>query len=403
MRFPGRVSKNLHEDDIEEIQRFFVRATTIASKMGAYTQSLVQFEDRDQKRESIGSPPDVSEDECYGRHIGQWALIGHGADQLQEEIAYALENPEKFRLEYQDDAEDFAGFLVDIPMQSGVDRPSVVRTMKPALREKNLRLTPQATSVMQAFCDSPHVIAKAIHYLAPEDGRKVRIDDLKYGLTASNVPAKQILPTTSGSVKSKLVHALLTSTRPLSQKELVDRAGVSAQSFRNHREELQAFEVIQELDEGWIVSLPYREADLDGKDGLPYYTLLGQDGPHADRKCEADELKEESIQGALYEAMLVLEDTGTFSDPDHPVAQPIYGSLSESDLETLRECRLSWRGLIRFVVALREESPLAIGDESVDAKSVNISVERSTVKTGRPPDQAGMSSFESQQASVTGD
>lgn len=166
-----------------------------------------------------------------------------GVDQLHDDIEYALEHPAEFDLEYQDDAAHYADFLVDIPIQSGVDRPTVVRTLKAVLEDKDLRLTRHTASVLQGFCDSTHDIAKAIHYLPPEDGWKIRLDGVKYAL--QHLPSTRIVPSTSGTTKSKVLHTLLAARRPLSQTELCNRADVSTQSFRNHHEELVAFDLIR--------------------------------------------------------------------------------------------------------------------------------------------------------------
>lgn len=114
-------------------------------------------------------------------------------------------------------------------------------------------------------------------------------------------------------------------------------------------------------------------------------------------------LREESLQGALYEALIALEDSHVFRDTTHPVGQPIYGRLSEADVQTLLDHRPSWSGLVEFVVALREADPLGIGDEQTPIEGLTIQTIRSTATIGRPPNQASLSSFEAEQPAVVGD
>jgi len=174
---------------------------------------------------------------------------------------------------------------------------------------------------------------------------------------------------------------------------------VSTQSFRNHRQELQAFDLIRETKTGWVVCLPYREVDVDD-DGLPYYALVDET-PHSDRKLDSG-LREESLQGALYEAIVALEDSHVLRDITNPVTQPIYGRLSEDDLPTLLKHRPSWSGLVEFVVALREGDPLGIGDERTPTERITMQGTQSTATIGRPPDQASLSSFEAEQTAEVG-
>jgi len=57
LRLPGRVTSDMKTGGRKDLQQCMVRMATIASKMGLYTQSRVQFEPRDEKREAIGKAP----------------------------------------------------------------------------------------------------------------------------------------------------------------------------------------------------------------------------------------------------------------------------------------------------------------------------------------------------------
>jgi len=368
-----------------------VRSTTIASKMGAYTQSRVQFEPNADKRQAIGEPPMVDAADPTGTHIGTWSIVGHDADTLQEPITEALEHPEQFGLEYQDD-EYFAAFVVDIPIRTAFHREAITRTVKRSLQDRNMRVTRQAVSVMQAFCGSVHDVA--LFYLGSEDyERSVGVDDLKFGL--SYLEPTRILPESPGSTQSRVVHALIASAVPLSQTELCDRAGVSQASFAgwgestSHRDILEAFGIISKSPQGWVVCLSYSEADVDDNvDGLPWYAIV--DETSGDRKQTAGRLQEASLQGALYEAMLCLEPPAHFSDVDHPVTGTLYGRLTTEDLQQLVDHRPSWRALVCAIVAFRENDPVSIGIQSIDVEVLTLDSQTTNAVIGKSPDQMAL-------------
>ncbi len=398
IRIPGDVKRNLSPTDCDELKHTLVRAMTISSKMGVYTQSRVHFDPRHDKRAAIGAPPEVDAADPTGTHIGSWSIVGHDADTLQPELQDALENPEQFDLQYQDYDEYFTGFFVDYEITAGMDRETITATLKRGLEARNMQPTSHAVSVMQAFCGSPHDIAKAISRLGNESRRReVRVDDLKYGL--KHLPPTRIAPE-APTTKSKLLYALIRAHRPLTQTELCEKADVWEGAFagwgdnRAHGEELAAFDLIRETEDGWAVCLRYKDADLDtDDDALPWYAKLDEERSSRDQTAEADKLREESMQGALYEAMLVLEDASTFSQTDHPLTDVIHGRLTSEDLDRLLTCRPGWTGLVYAIVAFRENDPLAIGDESVLGPQINIRSDTMTATTGKPPDQKSVKTF----------
>lgn len=397
VRVPGRVSSNMDDSDRRKLQHTMVRTATIASMMGAYTQSRVQFEPRDDKREALGDAPTVDMDNPRGTHIGQWNLVGEGVTDLEEGIRDAFENPEKFGLSFQSEADNFAAFTVDLPMEVAWSRERIAETVRRSLTDRSLTMTRHAVSVMQAFCGSLHDVSKALYYLPSEGGRLVRVDDLKFAL--SNLPASRIFPDAAGSVKSKIAHALIRSAMPLTQSELVEQADIATQSFRNHRDALSAFGVICETGAGWVVCLTYREVDFDKEpteeerpDALPWYAILDDEASHRDRRRDRD-LSENSLRGALYDAMLVLESVEAFSDPDHSVVGRTYGALTDADVLAIVSERPLWTPLVEVARAFREDEPLStLADDGTGC--INT-VGSSTVATiGRTPEQAGMSSFD---------
>jgi len=292
LRLPGRVTSDMKTGGRKDLQQCMVRMATIASKMGLYTQSRVQFEPRDEKREAIGKAPLVDAADPTGTHIGQWSIQGYGATDLTDDIEYALEHPEKFGLPMQVESEHYADFVVDMPIEASFTRERVATATARILGERSMRITRQAVSVMQAFTGSIHDVTKALFFKSSEDGRHVRVDDLKYAL--STLPKSRIVPERgSKGTKSAILHTLLDTDRPLSQRELCERAGVSPGTFaghgdkRSHRDELAAFDLIRETESGWVVCLTYRGADFDATtpggrpDALPFYAVHDGEGATA--------------------------------------------------------------------------------------------------------------------------
>jgi hypothetical protein len=68
----------------------------------------------------------------------------------------------------------------------------------------------------------------------------------------------RLLPTAAASGRAG-VAALLEAEEPLQQSELCDRAGISGQSWRNHRDALEDAGVVLETAAGWRVTLPFRD------------------------------------------------------------------------------------------------------------------------------------------------
>ena len=95
IRIPGEGYHNL--DDGESgaaatsaskagLCKWLVRAGTISSKIGAYRQSRIQFEDRKQLREAVGEAPDLARSEAIGSHIGSWSIVGHAVEHPRSDI-----------------------------------------------------------------------------------------------------------------------------------------------------------------------------------------------------------------------------------------------------------------------------------------------------------------------------
>jgi DNA-binding transcriptional ArsR family regulator len=72
------------------------------------------------------------------------------------------------------------------------------------------------------------------------------------------VPAERLLPDVGKPALSKIVKALLEAEEAVSKSELAERAGVSKQSVSNHREELEAFGLLEVTETTAGVADAYR-------------------------------------------------------------------------------------------------------------------------------------------------
>jgi len=125
------------------------------------------------------------------------------------------------------------------------------------LRARGLRPTPATVAVLAGVALTPWAAAEAVHWgLEREDRRReVHLDEVRQAL--ATLGPDRILDESPRSARAG-VAALLDADRPLSQTELADRAGISAQSWRNHRDALIAADWVRETPDGWRVSLPFR-------------------------------------------------------------------------------------------------------------------------------------------------
>jgi hypothetical protein len=123
---------------------------------------------------------------------------------------------------------------------------------------KNLRLTRDIISLLQALAGSPHTAARALQQLTGEDEhRELRPDELCY--TLGTLEPAQLLSDLPPAV-DRIVHTLLTAESRLSQCKLADRTDVSTRTVRNYRDRLRALDLIR-VDESWYrLALSFQRA-----------------------------------------------------------------------------------------------------------------------------------------------
>jgi len=166
--------------------------------------------------------------------IGSLVFRGPDVDRLRPSL-------EKWVGEPGGVVDDAPEFVVHIPIQS-VGRRAFATAVSRVLRSKNLRQTRDAVALCRGLTGSPYDVARALHQLDTEpDARDVRPDEIRYALaTLSEERCLPDLPPTVGAI----VSALLDAEQWLSQTALADRAGVSTQSVRRHRDRLEALGLV---------------------------------------------------------------------------------------------------------------------------------------------------------------
>jgi len=207
--------------------------------------------------------PRVEPGEAVGSLIGSVVLVGDGLPDLEEELAAHLDGPR----DLHPDAPEFG---VQIPIQEA-SRSATARVVQRILRTKNMRPSREAVDVLHGFSSDVYAVAAGLNRaLEPEEHRRpIHLDEARRALAI--LDEDRILPEAAPSARSG-VAALLESDRPLSQAELARRAGISTQSWRNHRETLADVGVIREVEEGWRVCLPFSsERHRDVEDVLPWF------------------------------------------------------------------------------------------------------------------------------------
>lgn len=258
-------SRHFSRDDRRgDLARTIATGAAIQSHYGHFAAFRQLFEEREEKRETALNP-DVDPTDAVGSLVGSIVLVGDGIDGLEEELAAHLDRPR----ELHPDAPEFG---VCIPIREA-SRSATARATQRLLSTKQLKVTREAVDLLHGFASDVYAVVAGLNRgLNPEaQPREIHLDEVRLAL--ATLDENQLLPEASQTAR-KGVAALLEAERPLSQAELARRAGISTQSWRNHREALADAGVVQEGSEGWRVCLPFREERwIDVEDVLPWYLL----------------------------------------------------------------------------------------------------------------------------------
>ncbi|HET7323855.1 MAG TPA: hypothetical protein VFJ06_05955 [Halococcus sp.] len=357
-----RFSRDFKESEKADLATTIAKGATIQSKYGEFAAFRQLVEDREEKRESA-IPPSVDAEDPFGECIGSFVLVGKSVEGFADQLRCRLSNQE-----VHDDAPEFA---VKMPIEIATDRQYVAHSVRLLCRQKSIRPTREATSLLAAFTGTPYDVGEALHNLGSESkapGRKVRLDEVRYAL--STLDTKRILPEMGKPTLSKVVHALLVAETPLVQSELAERADVSARSIRTHTKRLAAFDFVRETGGGWRFALPLRgnrNHDERGEIILPWFVAT-------DDEQEQETLVREVIAEAVYDLL----DAERYGDLDDPVG----GALFDPPGERIPALRETWEWLDPWVSMVG-----TLVGQSVESGSTSG---RTTAMVGEQPEQASL-------------
>ncbi|ELY55613.1 hypothetical protein C491_15642 [Natronococcus amylolyticus DSM 10524] len=291
-----RVPSGLDTNSLKELATTISIATAIQSKYGAFACYRQLFEAREEKRQSALSPT-VDADDPLGTLIGSMVVRGEDVHRLRLKLEQSLETPAAL-------AEGAPEFAVRVSL-STVDRAAYASAVTRILQSKNLRLTREIVSLLHALTGSPYAAARALQQLAGEDERReLRPDELRCAL--GTLEPEQLLSDLPPAV-GRIVHTLLTAESRLSQRELADRADVSARTVRSYRDRLEALDLICVDENGYRLALSFQTATERHDPVVP--TLLEENQTLLDA---AD---------ALLETILPPDRYG---DPDDPLGNVLF-------------------------------------------------------------------------------
>ena len=276
---------------------------------------------------------------------------GPDVDRLQSALEDHIATP-------RDLAEDVPELAVQVPIER-VGRSAFATAATRLLAAKQLRPSSKAVTILQVLVGTPYDTTRALQQLSPEEqARDVRPDELRYAL--ATLPADRImpdLPSTAGSI----VATLLAATEPLTQTTLVDRAGISAESVRRHRDRLELLGLVDRDGTTYRLALSFRTTEERRRAIMPEAPARFVDAVGELVECtlplERFVDPEDHVGGALFypldpwsvadesirlEAWVRLAAALTATrPPDRPVAVEVGPSIDQTNLRAARDSRWS--------------------------------------------------------------
>ncbi|RAW43863.1 hypothetical protein DQW50_17420 [Halorubrum sp. 48-1-W] len=237
--------------------------STIGSRYGHHAAYRQLFEDREGKRRQAFEPT-VDAADPVARPVGSWVLAGDFRGRT-DAVADGLRDA----FDGFDPHEDAPEIQVRTTVRTDPTRRQVTETARRILDAKDLRVTPEAVSVLHGLARTPLDVADALHALAGEnDGRRIDAAEVRYAL--GTVDPGRLLRGFDGrkTTPRRLISALLRADAPIRGDELDERADVSTRSRREHLADLVVLELVEETDAGYRLCLSF--GDTDGDDGERY-------------------------------------------------------------------------------------------------------------------------------------
>ncbi|OYR58645.1 hypothetical protein, partial [Halorubrum halodurans] len=170
-------SRRFEDDRRDALFRSLAIGSAIGSRYGHHVAYRQLFEERSDKRHQAFNPT-VDAGDPWARLIGSWTLVGDFTGKT-EAVADSLR--EHFGgLDPHDDAPEIA---IRSEVRTEPTRRQVAETARRMLATKDLRLTPEATSVLHGLARTPFDVADALQYLAGDnEGRRVDAAEVRYAL-----------------------------------------------------------------------------------------------------------------------------------------------------------------------------------------------------------------------------
>jgi predicted transcriptional regulator len=256
-------SRRFDDDRAAALWKTIAVGSTIGSRYGHHAAYRQLFEDREGKRRQAFEPT-VDAADPVARLVGSWVLAGDfkgKTDAVADGIRGAFDG--------FDPHEDAPEIQVRTTVRTEPTRRQVAETARRVLDAKDLRVTPEAVSVLHGLARTPLDVADALHALAGDnDGRRIDAAEVRYAL--GTVDPGRLLRGFDGrkTTPRHLISALLRADAPIRGDELDELADVSTRSRREHLGDLVTAGLVEETDAGYRLRLSF--GDTDGDDGERY-------------------------------------------------------------------------------------------------------------------------------------
>ena len=360
-------SRRFEDDRRDALFRSLAIGSAIGSRYGHHVAYRQLFEDRSDKRRQAFDPT-VDAADPWARLIGSWTLVGDFAGQT-EAVADALR--EHFGgLDPHDDAPEIA---IRSEVRTEPTRRQIAETARRMLATKDLRLTPEATSVLHGLARTSFDVADALQYLADDnEGRRVDAAEVRYAL--AQLEPGRLLRGFDGrrTTPRKLVSSLLEAERPITGAEIDERADISSRSRRDHLADLVEVGLVEETERGYRLCLSF--SDVDGDDAERYTDVWPA-------------LVADPEMPSVHVAAKVLRIGRGHHGPDDPVETvgwPYTGVSDPPDLRELSTPRPYLDDVLPALWSVRERS------EYVDDPGVTPALSAAPLRAGPPIGQTAL-------------
>lgn len=217
------------------------------------------------------SDHDEGQEEHFVHHL-EWVTLN---GQPEKHVRKTMTDPIR---------QELAGDLHAVSFGEGVAcdyhaRPKEISTDEPVLAEA-IKLIAHPQLQLFDWPDDWVLDAARCEDHAVEE---ISLDEVRFALSTLDPTALLLTLNTDGddagrrAARSKLVHALLTAQESLTTGELAERAGISRQSIRNHRDDLEAIGLLEIDARGqgkatyYRLRLPFRDERRDRDAPRPLY------------------------------------------------------------------------------------------------------------------------------------